>query len=640
MKKGLLAAILAALIILLGAWALADEDTLVVTVNGQAPAGVIEVDISRVSTLKLEANMPVKSYRRSSSSRCDIAPDGTLTVKKTGGFTITVTAENGQKTAVKFKAVKKATAVTVTGKSHELAAGKKLSLKASVQPSGVSNRKVIWTSSDPSAAKVDARGCVTAQKVSERKSVVITATAQDGSGVVGSYDLTITPVASGVKLYLDGEIVNGKTLYVDVNAVNALRLTAEVEPAGASQSVKWTSSSRGRATVTGGNVAIKKRGNVTITAVAEDGSRVSARVVLKIAAISKTVNVGGVSTLPAGKTARLTAQVLPRDTTDKKVTWSSSNPAVLSVDSRGRIRAGQVTSATTVTITATARDGGAVGKRTIIVTPRAMAVNVTRNGAAIPNVVFIDSGTMTPVKLGASVYPADAAQNVTWKSGNTRVVRVDNNGVLTPVKKGKTIVTASANDGTGVKRTFYVAVGDFSQLPYYIEVDKTNQVVRVYERGDGTYTHLIRRMVCSTGRIDSKLPDKLYEMSGARLKWCRAADGHLYMQYATRIYSSYMFHGVPTDGVGGSRVKADYYRKLGERASGGCIRMLCADAKWIFDNVPNGSFVLVMKGARNPAEYGSVTVPAANQTGSLIWDPTDDNPANPYYNADYTSEVE
>ncbi|MCI5545584.1 MAG: Ig-like domain-containing protein [Clostridiales bacterium] len=640
MKKGLLAAILAALIILLGAWALADEDKLVVTVNGQAPAGVIEVDISRVSTLKLEANMPVKSYRRSSSSRCDIAPDGTLTVKKTGGFTITVTAENGQKAAVKFKAVKKATAINVTGNSHELAAGKKLSLKASVQPSGVNNRKVTWTSSDPSAATVDARGRVTAQKVSERKSVVITATAQDGSGVVGSYDLTITPVASGVKLYLDGEIVNGKTLYVDVNAVNALRLTAEVEPAGASQSVKWTSSSRGRATVTGGNVAIKKRGNVTITAVAEDGSRVSARVVLKIAAISKTVNVGGVSTLPAGKTARLTAQVLPRDTTDNKVTWSSSNPAVLSVDSRGRIRAGQVTSATTVTITATARDGGAVGKRTIIVTPRAMSVRVTRNGAAIPNVVFIDSGTMTPVKLGASVYPADAAQNVTWKSGNTRVVRVDNNGVLTPVKKGKTIVTASANDGTGVKRTFYVAVGDFSQLPYYIEVDKTNQVVRVYERGDGTYTHLIRRMVCSTGRIDSKLPDKLYEMSGARLKWCRAADGHLYMQYATRIYSSYMFHGVPTDGVGGSRVKADYYRKLGERASGGCIRMLCADAKWIFDNVPNGSFVLVMKGARNPAEYGSVTVPAANQTGSLIWDPTDDNPANPYYNADYTSEVE
>ena len=640
MKKGLLAAILAALIILLGAWALADEDTLVVTVNGQAPAGVIEVDISRVSTLKLEANMPVKSYRRSSSSRCDIAPDGTLTVKKTGGFTITVTAENGQKAAVKFKAVKKATAVTVTGKSHELAAGKKLSLKASVQPSGVSNRKVIWTSSDPSAAKVDARGCVTAQKVSERKSVVITATAQDGSGVVGSYDLTITPVASGVKLYLDGEIVNGKTLYVDVNAVNALRLTAEVEPAGASQSVKWTSSSRGRATVTGGNVAIKKRGNVTITAVTEDGSRVSARVILKIAAISKTVTVSGADTLPAGKTAKLSAQVLPRDTTDKKVIWSSSNPSVLSVDSRGRIRAGQVTSATTVTITATARDGGAVGKRTITVTPRAMSVRVTRNGAAIPNVVFIDSGTMTPVKLGASVYPADAAQNVTWKSGNNRVVRVDNNGVLTPVKKGKTVVTVSANDGTGVKRTFYVAVGDFSQLPYYIEVDKTNQVVRVYERGDGTYTHLIRRMVCSTGRIDSKLPDKLYEMSGARLKWCRAADGHLYMQYATRIYSSYMFHGVPTDGVGGSRVKADYYRKLGERASGGCIRMLCADAKWIFDNVPNGSFVLVMKGARNPAEYGSVTVPAANQTGSLIWDPTDDNPANPYYNADYTSEVE
>ena len=39
MKKSLLAAILAALIILLGAWALADEDTLAVTVNGHAACG-------------------------------------------------------------------------------------------------------------------------------------------------------------------------------------------------------------------------------------------------------------------------------------------------------------------------------------------------------------------------------------------------------------------------------------------------------------------------------------------------------------------------------------------------------------------------------------------------------------------------
>ena len=198
-------------------------------------------------------------------------------MKKTGSFTVTVTAENGQKATVKFKAVKKATAISITGKSHELAAGKKLTLKASVLPSGASNRRVTWTSSDPSAAKVDARGRVTAQRVSERRSVVITATAQDGSGVVGRYNLTVTPVATGVKLYLDGEIVNGKTLYVDVNALSTLRLTAEVQPAGAAQSVKWTSSSRSRATVTGGSVAIKKRGNVTISAVTEDGSRVSAR---------------------------------------------------------------------------------------------------------------------------------------------------------------------------------------------------------------------------------------------------------------------------------------------------------------------------------------------------------------------------
>ena len=53
---------------------LAEEDKLTVTVNGAAATGVIEVDLSRESTLKLEANMPVKSYRRSSRAAAALRP--------------------------------------------------------------------------------------------------------------------------------------------------------------------------------------------------------------------------------------------------------------------------------------------------------------------------------------------------------------------------------------------------------------------------------------------------------------------------------------------------------------------------------------------------------------------------------------
>lgn len=638
--KHTLALLLALVLALLTGGALAEEgEGFTLYVDGAAPSGVIEVDISRVNTLHITASQPIRSMRSSSSSRASIAPDGTLTVNKTGSFRVTVTAESGEKQVISFKAVKKALSIQITGKTHTLSAGQRLTLKASLAPAGVSNKKVTWSSSNPAAAIVDARGRVTAQSVSEVQTAIITAAAQDGSGTVGTFELTVTPVAASIKLCLDGEVINGQTLSVDVNALSTLNLTAIVEPSGASQAVKWTSSSRGRATVTDGHVSIRKRGSVTITATAQDGSRVSARVKLDIASISKSVTISGTDTLPAGKSAKLSAQVLPKGTTNKKVIWSSSNPSALSVDSSGRIKAGSVLSATRVTITAAARDGGAIGTWDVTVTPRALSVSVTRNGADIPNVVFIDTSSMTPVTLGASVYPADAAQSVTWKSGNTRVVRVDNNGVLTPVRSGKTTVTATANDGTGVKRTFYVAVGSFSSMPYYIEVDKANQVVRVYERGDGTYTHLVRRMICSTGRSGTRFSDGLYAMNGSRTKWCKAMNGTSYMQYATRISGHFMFHGVPTDIARADRVKADYYRKLGSKASDGCIRLLCADAKWIFDNMPSNTFVLVMTGARTPTEYDAVSAPALVQSGSYVWDPTDDSPANPYYDDTYTSLI-
>lgn len=112
------------------------------------------------------------------------------------------------------------------------------------------------------------------------------------------------------------------------------------------------------------------------------------------------------------------------------------------------------------------------------------------------------------------------------------------------------------------------------------------------------------------------------------------------MQYATRINGSYMFHGVPTQGRYADHVKVEYYNKLGTKASSGCIRLLCADAKWIYENVPKGVYVLVAEWARDPGEYEAVAAPPPITGGKYGWDPTDDNPANPYYDPTYTSEIQ
>ena len=59
--------------------------------------------------------------------------------------------------------------------------------------------------------------------------------------------------------------------------------------------------------------------------------------------------------LSAGSTGRLTAVLSPENATDKSVSWVSSNPAVVSVDSSGNVAA---VSAGTAVITVTAADGG------------------------------------------------------------------------------------------------------------------------------------------------------------------------------------------------------------------------------------------------------------------------------------------
>ena len=137
----------------------------------------------------------------------------------------------------------------------------------------------------------------------------------------------------------------------------------------------------------------------------------------------------------------------------------------------------------------------------VTVIPKASVVNIRRDGADVTGTLFMDSGAIgSTMKLSAAVYPADASQAVKWSSSNQRVVSVSDDGTLTCRGKGKALITVKAQDGSRVTRNVYVAVGSFSEMPYYIEVDKGNQVVRVYERGDGSYTHLIRRMICSTGR--------------------------------------------------------------------------------------------------------------------------------------------
>lgn len=170
------------------------------------------------------------------------------------------------------------TKVSLSAKtSAKIAAGKKVQLVASVAPSNAANKAVTWKSSNKKVATVNANGLVTMKKNAGGKTVVITATAKDGSKVYGK--IKITCVKGTVKKIT----ISGKNT---VKAGKSLTLKAKVTAsAKANKKVAWSSSNKKLATVSSKGVVKTfkgKKGTVKITARALDGSGKKATFKIKI----------------------------------------------------------------------------------------------------------------------------------------------------------------------------------------------------------------------------------------------------------------------------------------------------------------------------------------------------------------------
>jgi uncharacterized protein YjdB len=134
-----------------------------------------------------EASNKAVTWSSSSMSVATVSSSGKVTAIKAGTATITATAQDGSGKKVTFKVTvgTKVTKVTVSGETVYLK-GQSSQLTSAVTPSGASNTKLLWASSDINVAKVSSAGKVT--YVGDGKAV-ITATAQDGTNIVGSLDV-------------------------------------------------------------------------------------------------------------------------------------------------------------------------------------------------------------------------------------------------------------------------------------------------------------------------------------------------------------------------------------------------------------------------------------------------------------------
>ena len=219
-------------------------------------------------------------WTSSNTKVATVSADGVVTAVKEGTAVITATAGNVKATCkiTVSKAVVKVTKVSVTASARNIAAGKKVQLKAAVAPSKATNKAVTWKSSNTKVATVSSKGVVTFSKKAGGKKVTITATAKDGSKKYGKITLTCMKgsvkkiTLSGVKTLKTGKTAKVKAKVTTMNGK-------------ANKTLTWTSSNTKIATVdkNGKVKAVKgKKGTVTITARATDGSGKKATIKIKV----------------------------------------------------------------------------------------------------------------------------------------------------------------------------------------------------------------------------------------------------------------------------------------------------------------------------------------------------------------------
>ncbi len=212
------------------------------------------------------------------------AGDGVWTVSPMAYGTAALTVKYGKLTAkVNYKSVRFVEGITVSSKTGAdwVLAGKSLNLAAEITNSDATVKKLSWSVDDPTAATVSATGVVKAGAVTKRTTVTVTAAATDGSGVSGSFALTIYPTATGIRIRekATGRVMNNRTITVSLDQQQTLSLESLVYPAGetgALEAVVYTCTGQGARIDGEGNITFLKKGTVTIKVTAADGSRISA----------------------------------------------------------------------------------------------------------------------------------------------------------------------------------------------------------------------------------------------------------------------------------------------------------------------------------------------------------------------------
>ena len=344
---------------------------------------------------------------------------------------------------------------------------KSLQIQATVMPKTVKDKRITLSTDHEDVVRVSGNS-VTGLKNGE---AVLTVASQADPAVMQQYRVLVYQPVTRIAL-----TASEKSVAVG----QSISLTPAFLPEDATlKGVTWSCANEEIATVDGdGNVTGVKKGNARITAAAMDGSNIRANISVKVTQNAEEIILDKDEvTVDTGRTAVLKATVLPKDTDNKKVTWSSTDESIATVNAQGRITG---VSLGECEIICASETSGEVRSKAVV------RVQQPVKSIAFGNAPAVYNGETA--RLTWTVEPSDATnQTVKLTSGNEKVLTVSDDGTITGITAGETFVKAVSTDGSNrqarikVKVLQHVTGVHMKRKVAYIDLKQTSTAGAILE---------------------------------------------------------------------------------------------------------------------------------------------------------------
>lgn len=142
------------------------------------------------------------------------------------------------------------------------------------------------------------------------------------------------------------------------------------------------------------------------------------------------------------------------------------------------------------------------------------------------------------------------------------------------------------------------AAGYSSSTNYLILVSISDHVTKIYKKYGSSWA-VEQAYLCTVGDPSKGWDTVTGSFYIGQSSWGNPTwkgysfedeDGHT-LYYWTRFYNGFLFHSIMYEN--GSWIETPYSNDLGKSLSHGCVRLRWYNAKWIYDNIPYGTKVVV-----------------------------------------------